>query len=96
MFVGVARFELFLTSQPNSLKAKRSIVNRVKALLRNKLEISVSEVDLQDIWQRCAVAIACVSGDQIMAKRLLEQASDLLANCHDIEVTDEVWEVQSW
>ena len=96
MFIGVARFELFLVTQPHSLKQKRSIVNRVKAHLRNKLEVSISEVDFQDVWQRCAIGLACVSGDQLMVRRLLERASELLETCHDVEVTDEVWEVQSW
>jgi uncharacterized protein len=96
MFVGIARFELFLVSQPHSLKEKRAILNRVKAHLRNRLPISVAEVDFQEVWQRAGLGICCINSERLVAQRLLEQASDLLATCHDLEVTSEEWEVQSW
>ena len=41
-----------------SLKAKRSELNAVKALLRERLHVSVSEVAYQDTWQRSTLAVA--------------------------------------
>lgn len=96
MFVGVARFDLFLVSQPHSLKEKRAILNRVKAHLRNRLPVSVAEVDFQEAWQRAALGVCCISAEQLVAKKQLEQVSEMLATCHDLEVTAEEWEVQSW
>ena len=41
-----------------SLKGKRAELNRVKALLRDKLGASVAEVAHQDTWQRSTLAVA--------------------------------------
>jgi hypothetical protein len=45
-----------------SLKAKRSELNGVKALLRERLHVSVSEVAHQDTWQRSTLAVALTAG----------------------------------
>jgi uncharacterized protein YlxP (DUF503 family) len=41
-----------------SLKGKRAELNRVKALLRERLHTSVAEVAYQDTWQRSTLAVA--------------------------------------
>ncbi len=45
-----------------SLKAKRSELNAVKALLRERLHVSVAEVAYQDTWQRSTLAVAIAAG----------------------------------
>jgi uncharacterized protein YlxP (DUF503 family) len=61
MFVGVYRIELFFPAS-RSLKAKRSIVNGLKARL-TQLNLAVAEVDGQDLWQRSVLGAAAVSTD---------------------------------
>lgn len=45
-----------------SLKGKRAQLNRVKALLRDRLGASVAEVAHQDTWQRSTLAVAVAAG----------------------------------
>jgi uncharacterized protein len=45
-----------------SLKGKRAELNRVKALLRERLHASVAEVAHQDAWQRSTLAVAVTAG----------------------------------
>jgi uncharacterized protein len=45
-----------------SLKGKRAELNRVKALLRDRLGASVAEVAHQDLWQRSTLAVAMAAG----------------------------------
>jgi uncharacterized protein YlxP (DUF503 family) len=45
-----------------SLKGKRAELNRVKALLRDRLGASVAEVAHQDAWQRSTLAVAVAAG----------------------------------
>jgi uncharacterized protein YlxP (DUF503 family) len=45
-----------------SLKGKRAELNRVKALLRDRLGASVAEVAHQDTWQRSTLAVAFAAG----------------------------------
>ena len=96
MFVGVARFEIFLLSQPHSLKEKRSIVNRLKAAIRNKLQLSVAEVAEQEVWQRTVLGVVSVSPQQVMARKMLEDAGRVLEGHPDIEITTEEIDVESW
>ena len=44
--------------ESGSLKGKRAELNRVKALLRERLHTSVAEVGHQDSWQRSTLAVA--------------------------------------
>jgi uncharacterized protein len=48
--------------EAGSLKAKRAELNRVKALLRDRLGASVAEVAHQDAWQRSTLAVAVAAG----------------------------------
>jgi uncharacterized protein len=51
------RVHLFFP-EAGSLKGKRAELNRVKALLRERLHVSVAEVGHQDSWQRSTLAVA--------------------------------------
>jgi hypothetical protein len=54
----------------------------LKDRLRQKFNVSVAEIDYQDLWQRALVAAVIVSPDHEYARRLLEtvekEASSLL------------------
>jgi hypothetical protein len=69
--VGVVTFELRL-DESHSLKDKRHFVKSLKDRLRNKFNVSVAEIDYQDLWQRGLVAVAVVSGDQAHAEQVLQ------------------------
>jgi uncharacterized protein len=55
-----------------SLKSKRKELSSVKAQLRTRLGVAVSEVDGQDTWQRATLAGALTSG----SLKQLQQATD--------------------
>ena len=61
MYVGVYRIDLFLP-ESHSLKAKRSVLNGLKTRL-GQMNLSVAEVEGQDLWQRSVLAAAAVSSD---------------------------------
>jgi uncharacterized protein len=58
--------------EAGSLKEKRKELSSVKAQLRTRLGVAVSEVDGQDTWQRSTLAGALTSGSY----RQLTQAVD--------------------
>ena len=47
--------------EAGSLKAKRKELASLKAQLRTRLCVSVSEVDHHDKWQRATLAVACTA-----------------------------------
>jgi len=62
MVVGVVLVELFFPEN-GSLKGKRHYLRSIKDKLRNNFNVSVSEVDYHDLWQRSAIAVALVGTD---------------------------------
>ena len=60
-FVVLMRVHLHFP-EAGSLKGKRAELNRVKALLRERLRVSVAEVGHQDSWQRSTLAVALAAG----------------------------------
>lgn len=60
MYYGVARLE-FLVPHSQSLKEKRSVLNRLKGRLESRFHLSLAEVDYQDLWQRGALGVAVVA-----------------------------------
>jgi uncharacterized protein YlxP (DUF503 family) len=59
MVVGTLKLELFLPAS-DSLKAKRSVLNRLRDSVRSGFNASVAEVEHQDLWQRAGIAVAVV------------------------------------
>lgn len=71
-----------------SLKGKRHVLKGLKEKLRHRFEISVAEVDHQDLWQRATLALACVSGDSRHANEVISKALDFIEDNLDGYVTD--------
>ena len=73
--------------EAGSLKGKRAELNRVKALLRERLHVSVAEVAHQDAWQRSTLAVAIAAGFE---------CGVVLANYSNVEEGDtmEVYETR--
>ena len=68
--VGLLSLEMHLPGA-RSLKAKRTVVRSVKDRLR-RLNVSVAEVDHQDLWQRCRLGVAAVGTSQTAVARALD------------------------
>ena len=69
--VGVLILELRL-EESHSLKDKRHYVKSLRDPLRGKFNVSVAEIDYQDLWQRGLIAVATVSGEQSHAEQVLQ------------------------
>jgi uncharacterized protein len=71
--VGVLILELHLT-ESRSLKDKRHYVKGLRDRLRTNFNVSVAEIDDQDVWTRSVIAVAAVSASKPYAQGLLEKA----------------------
>jgi uncharacterized protein YlxP (DUF503 family) len=69
--VGVMILELRM-DEAHSLKDKRHYVKSLKDRLRTRFNVSVSEIDYQDLWQRGLIAVATVSAEQSHAEQVLQ------------------------
>ncbi len=85
MHVGVCRVSLRLPGNL-SLKEKRRVLKSITARVENKFNVSVAEVDDQDLWQLAALGISCVSNDK-------RHANEVLSNVVGF-ITDSRFEVE--
>ncbi|WP_145644252.1 DUF503 domain-containing protein, partial [Bacillus licheniformis] len=52
----------------SSLKEKRAVLKRIITRIRAKFNVSVSEIDYQDTWQRTSFGIAAVSSSRVQTE----------------------------
>jgi uncharacterized protein YlxP (DUF503 family) len=85
MVVGVCTVEL-LIPESQSLKDKRQVLHSVKDRLRGKFNLSIAEVDGQDLWQKAVLGMACVANDGGHVEQVLEQALNVIKGMPTIEI----------
>ena len=71
--VALGMVELLLPDV-DSLKGKRHVLKGLKEKVRARFEVSVAEVDHQDVWQRATLAVAYVSADARHANEVVSKA----------------------
>lgn len=72
MFIGIGRYEFFLPLS-ESLKDKRRVLRSVTMVVNKRFNVSIAEVDHQDLWQRASLGVTCVSGSMDHCHQVLEE-----------------------
>jgi hypothetical protein len=85
MIVGAAVVEIRV-HESQSLKAKRGVVRSISGRLRNRFNVSVSEVGGQGTWQRAVLGLSMSGSEEVPLRRALEQAVAFVADTHLAEV----------
>lgn len=85
MVVGLCTVELFVAGS-RSLKDKRQVLHSLKDRLRDKFNLSIAEVDGQDLWQKAVLGMACVANDGGYVNRVLEQALNVIRGMPAVEI----------
>ena len=77
-----------------SLKEKRSRLKPLLSRLHKEFNISVAEMDANDVWQSAVIACAVVSNDRAQAQRTLQTVSEWVEEkWPDVTIVNEEFEV---
>jgi len=87
MLVALGRFDLRIPAC-GSLKEKRHVVKTLTSAIRSTFNVSVAEVDHQELWQRTALAVAVAAGEGYHAKRTLHEVERLVERWAEVELID--------
>jgi uncharacterized protein YlxP (DUF503 family) len=87
VIVAVERFDLRIPGC-HSLKQKRHVLKTLTAALRQTFAVSVAEVEYQDLWQRAAIAVAVVGGEEYHLRRVLREIENRIDAWGEIDVID--------
>jgi len=86
--VGICKVRLRLPDNL-SLKGKRQVVKSLTARLKSKFNVSVAEVEDNDLWQLATIGIAFVSNDKRFTNEVLSKAVEFVVSSQgDFEMLD--------
>lgn len=92
MLVGVCTIELFLP-QSGSLKDKRMVLNSIKKRIRNKFNVSVSEVGDTEKWQRFSLGIALVTNERRFVDMTVSEILKFISGEDGVEILEHLVEI---
>jgi uncharacterized protein YlxP (DUF503 family) len=87
MVVGVCQVDLHFPDE-HSLKAKRQILSSLKSRLGKSFNVSVAELEGQDLWQRSVLGIACIANEGRQVNRVLDQVLNMIRSNPTLELLD--------
>ena len=80
----------FYIPHSTSLKDKRQVCRSIVDKTRQRFNVSVAEVDTQDIHQTLTIGVAVVSGDHSHARQSLDEIIRFMERQADAELTEVV------
>lgn len=87
MFVGVCTIEVHIP-ESGSLKTKRQSLRSLKDRIRNTFNVSVAEVDGNDLWQKSSLAVAAVSNDKSHLNQTLDRVVNMVRAVPELDLLD--------
>jgi len=87
MIISVASVKLY-APWVHSLKEKRMVVKSIISKVQNKFNISISEIDAQDIHQTIVLGIACVTDTAKFADSMIDGVITFIDNHTEAEILD--------
>ena len=79
-----------------SLKGKRQVLKSVTTRLKSKFNVSVAEVDDNDLWQVATLGICTVSNNKRYTNEVLSKAVDFIVDGRfELEILDYEIEILS-
>ena len=87
MFIGVCTIEMHVPDS-GSLKDKRHSLRSLKDRIRNKFNVSVAEIDDNDLWQKASLAVAAVSNDKSHLNQTLDHVLNMVRGVPEIDLLD--------
>jgi uncharacterized protein YlxP (DUF503 family) len=87
MIVGICSIELFLP-ESGSLKDKRQVLKSLKDRIKQRFNVSIAEVDDQDLWQKTVLGVACVGNRKDYVNAVLDKVIGAVRGTPRVELID--------
>jgi uncharacterized protein len=85
MLVALVRLDLRIPGS-RSLKQKRHVVKSLTSGLRATFNVSVAEVDHQDLWQRAVLAVAATGGQEYHLRKVVHEVERFVERWAEVEL----------
>ena len=77
----------FFIPMAASLKEKRSVLKSMIERTKNAYNVSIAEIEHQDVWQRTTIALVATASSKAPAEREISRAIRLLESNPEWEMT---------
>jgi len=95
MHVGTCKIKLFLPMNLN-LKGKRRIVKSLSEQIRSRFNVSVSEIENNELWQIATIGIATISNRIIILNQTFDHIFSFIESSnHDLNIISHEIEIIS-
>jgi uncharacterized protein YlxP (DUF503 family) len=84
--IGYLTFEAIIYDAA-SLKEKRAVLQRIITRVKGKFNVSIAEIDHQDVWQRTSIGIVTISSAKNISERELYKLLEFVDSFPEIERT---------
>jgi uncharacterized protein len=91
MVIGLLTLDLHFPGA-RSLKDKRQALRSLEARIRNRHNVSLAEVEHQDLWQRARIAVVGVNTDHAHLESTLTTVAGEAATARDVLLVDQQME----
>ena len=72
----------------HSLKEKRGVLKPLTVGLRRSLNVSIAEIDHQDLWQRAQIACAVIGTARPVVEEILRAADRAVEEADGVRIMD--------
>jgi len=76
-----------------SLKDKRQSLRSLETRIKNRFNVSVAEVEYQDLWQRARLAVVSVNTDHVHLESTLQGVAGEAEHAREVQVLDASTEI---
>lgn len=87
MVVGLCVVELLLPGS-RSLKDKRLLIKGIKDRLRARFNLSLAEVDFQNLWQRAKIGMVSIASSKDVLHTTINKAIEIIESNAQCEIID--------
>ena len=91
MVVGICKID-FLIHDNHSLKGKRKVVKAIVGKVSSRFNISIAEIENNDLWQRGSLGIATISNDEKFTNSMLDKVLNFIDGLNLIDIVDHTFE----
>lgn len=70
-----------------SLKEKRSVLKSIITRLKQRLNVSVAEINHQELWQRTEIGIVAIANEKTIVEQELQRALQMIDGVSEMERT---------
>jgi hypothetical protein len=85
MILGILTVDLEI-DHAKSLKDKRAVLNRVKDRVRKKFNVSIAEIEGNEVWNYACLGVVIVSNEQRFCNQVLSKVVELMDEIRDCEL----------